>query len=257
MKHIKYIVLAAVSGLMLAGCKKGLTTYLETESTAGKANLKIVHASAYTTNYSVRLKVNDAIVSGVITYSTPFPGGGLNTGGASSPWYLALTPGNQKISIYVPKVGVANDSIPLFTGTISADMNKYYSAYLADTLTRTQLVLVEDNLTTPARNTSRFRFVNLMPNQAALDLYWGQTKVASSIAYASSSPEFTLTARDTAHFYIRTAGAAATSSAIAFYPTTATTSMQIPTQRVMTVYSRGYSGATGNRAPNVSLSYNK
>lgn len=256
MKLFQSIILAGGLAAVLAGCDKEIVTQLDTESNFGKGNLKIIHASAYAVNYSAKLKVNDVWVSGIITNTTPFPGGGLNTGGSSSPWYLALNPGVNKITLSVPKVGTGVDSIPLYSGSVGLEHDKYYSAYLTDTSVKTQLVFITENKELPADGVSRFKFINLMPNQPSLDLYWGTNKVASDIKYTTASPDFTLPRGDTAHWYIRPAGALPTTAPIAFYPTALPTSQAIPNQRLLTVFARGYSGSTGNRAPNVSLLYN-
>jgi hypothetical protein len=259
MKPIASITAIAFASLLVWSCKKNIVSYLETTSTDGQASIKIVHASPYTTNYPVVIKVNDIRVSNNITNATPFPGGGLNTGGASSPWYLSMKPGKNQVSLSVPKVGTSIDSIALFTTNINVEANKYYSAYITDTAANTKLVLVPENMTTPTGNTTRFKFVNLIPNVPALDLYWGTNKVASNIAYTGVSPEFTLNRGDTARWYVRTAGAAPTAAPVAFYPVTTGTSVSapltVPYQRVMTVFARGYSGGTSNRAPAVSLLY--
>src|SRR5687768_2818910 len=96
-------------GLLFLGgiiaCKKEQIEMYPLKETSSQANVKIVHASAYTTNYSVQLKVNNARISNAFSYSTPFPGGGLNTGGSNMPWYLALAPGTLNISMSVPKAG--------------------------------------------------------------------------------------------------------------------------------------------------------
>lgn len=260
-KSIQSILLSAVSlGLLVTGCKReDVVSEMNGLSTAGKANVKIIHASAYNTNYSVHLKVNGVKVSNNITNATPFPGGGLNTGGGSSPWYLGLTPGTTTISLAVPKVGSENDSISLYTGSTYLNPDRYYSIYLTDTSVKTQLVTVNDNITAPTNNTTRYKFINLMPNQIAMDLYWGTTKVASDIAYTTVSPDFSLNKGDTGRWYIRPAGAAPTSTAISIYPAITPTfaaPLVVPYNRVMTVFSRGFKGSTGNRAPNVSLLYN-
>ncbi|HEX8462301.1 MAG TPA: DUF4397 domain-containing protein, partial [Segetibacter sp.] len=232
-----------------------IVTNLEVTPVTGKANLKIIHASPYTINYSAQLKVNDVRVSNNIINATPFPGGGLNTQGSNMPWYLALTPGSTKISLSVPKAGTIVDSIPLYTGTINIESNKYYSAYLTDTGTNTQTVLVTENLTPVASGVSRFKFVNLIPNQTALDLYFGTEKVASNVAYKATSPEFTILRSTSSQFSIRAAGAASTATALTIYPT-GTTNLVIPNMRIMTVFARGYSAGTANRAPAISLLYN-
>jgi hypothetical protein len=229
-------------------------------STDGKAHVKIVHASAYATNYSAHLRVNGTKVSNNIVNATPFPGGGQNTSGASSPWYLALTPGNTAITLSVPKAGVnANvDSFSLYTGSANFAADRYYSAYLTDTAANTQLVVVEDNLILPPKGFSRFKFVNLMPNQLSMDLYKNDVKVASDIVYKQVSPDFLLAKGDTVRWFIRPAGAAPTSAPIAQYPNNYPTgALTVGQQRVMTVFSRGYKGVTtGNRLPAVSTLFN-
>ena len=254
MKLYQIIIIAGAVALSLSGCQKKAASNFDVDYVIGNANLKIVHVSAYTTNYSTQLKVNTVRVSNVITYNTPFPGGGLGTNGSNMPWYLSVHPGPTFINLTVPKVGTDVDSIQLTTKVVDVEANSYYTAFLTDTAANTQVVLVKENTTAPENGTSRYKFVNLMPNQPFLDLYFGTTKVASNIPYKGTSPEFVLNAKTFGVWAIRTAGAAPTSTAIAIYPTTG--SNTIPNQRVMTVYSRGYSGATANRAPGLSLIFN-
>jgi hypothetical protein len=258
MKSILYI---ASLGLLMIGCKReDIASRMEGLGTEGKANVKIIHASAYATNYSAHLRINGVKVSGAIANATPFPGGGLNTAGASQPWYLAITPGNTVITLSVSKAGagVGLDSFSLYTGGAYFGADRYYSAYLTDTAANTQLVILEDNLTLPPDGFSRFKFVNLMPNQLAMDLYQNNVLRASNIIYKETSPDFLLAKGDTARWFIRPAGAAPTSAPIAQYPANWPVAAQtISNQRVMTIFSRGYKGiTTGNRLPNVSLLYN-
>lgn len=255
MKSLKYLFLLGFAVAALQSCKKYEIVPLPVTSVSGMANVKLVHASAYPTNIPVQFKVNGARVSNAITYSTPFPGGGLNTGGSSLPYYLSLNPGTNKIEMTFPRTGTNIDSVALFAGDIMVEADKHYTAYLADTFSKTQLVLVTDNTTVPAAGTSRYKFVHLMPNVPAADLYFGSTLVASNIAYKGVSAEFTLPTNTVDRWYVRAAGAAPTATPIASYPTTPTT-QTIPNQKILTVFSRGYNGGTGNRLPAISLLYN-
>jgi hypothetical protein len=257
MKLISSLFAITTGAILLFSCKKNgnFVTQLPVTLSTGLSNVKIVHASAYNTNYTVQLKVNDARVSNNITYSTPFPGGGLNTGGSNFPWYMNLTGGDNKITMSVPKAGTNVDSILLFNGNTYMQPDVYTTVYIYDTGANTQLAKKIENTTMPAYGTARFKFVNLIPNLPFADLYAGPNKVASNIAYSQFSPEFTLNMLDTVHWYIRPAGALPTSGAIAQYPTT-TIPQTIPNQRIFTVYSRGYVGTIGNRLPAISLLFN-
>ncbi len=257
MKSIQSLFLIAAVGLLFTACEKDeVVTQLNVNYTGGKTNLKIVHASAYAVNYAVQLKINDVRVSNNISYSTPFPGGGLNTGGSNMPWYLSLTPGAQKISMSVAKAGTNTDSISLFSGTLTLAADKFYTVYLSDTSTKTMMLMFGENKTLPVDGTSRFKFLNMIPNLPFADLYYGTTKVASNIPYGSGGDEFTRSKNDTTHWYIRAGGALPTSAALAVYPAANAAPQTIPNQRIFTVYSRGYVGATGTRAPAISLTYN-
>lgn len=258
MKFIQSIFALGAASVLLASCnKKDVETYMNTTTVpgSGNANVKIVHASAFTTNYSVQLKLNGERVSNNITYSTPFPGGGLNTGGSNYPWYMSVPAGESRITLSVPKAGTNTDSIVLYTGYAYMQSELYYTVFISDTGNNARLTKNQETILMPIDGTCRFKFINLMPNLAAADLYAGVNKVASNIAYGSFSPEFTLNKNDTVHWYVRAAGALPTTAPVASYPTTSTP-QTIPNQRVFTVYSRGYAGATSNRAPAVSLTYN-
>ncbi|MEO8406098.1 MAG: DUF4397 domain-containing protein, partial [Chitinophagaceae bacterium] len=164
---------------------------------------------------------------------------------------------STRIGLTVPKAGTNIDSIPLFTGTVTLEPSKYYSAYLTDTAVKTKLVLVTDDISTPADNTSRYTFLNLMPNVPTMDLYFGPTKVASDVAYTMQSPSFLLNRGDTAHWYIRTGGSTTATPFIAVYPALNASPTTVPNKRVLTAFSRGYNTGTGTKLPNVSFLYNQ
>jgi hypothetical protein len=246
-----FIILASV--FVFLGCEKNTQRLIDTSVPEGKALIKINYAMPFAVNNSVQLKVNGTRVSSLLTYDTPFPGGGLNTGGGSYPDYLAVSPGSNVITISRPNVGTANDSILLFTGTVNLEANKNVTLHVTDTGANANIVMIADNINFIDSGFSRYTFVNLMPNVTALDLYYGTstTPVATNIPYKGKSPEFTLVAGSGGSWAIRPAGALPTSTALATYANT------IPNQRSMTVFSRGYSGAASPRNPAVSLIYNR
>lgn len=255
MKKFIIPIIAIIAAVGFMSCEKNIQRELELVSIEGKAFVKINYAMAFTVNSAAQLKINGNRVSTTLTFPYPFPGGGLNTGGSSNPDYLSVDPKQIDLIVSRPKVGTAEDSVVLFSRSFASNaifFGTNYTIHLTDTATNATGVVVTDNISLPDSGYSRFKFVNLLPNQTALDLYYGTAKVASNIAYKGTSPEFTIQVTGAAASWaIRPAGALATSTALATY------SMTVPNQRAFTVFSAGYSGATGNRAPRVSLIYNR
>ncbi len=141
----------------------------------------------------------------------------------------------------------------LFTAPLTLEGGKYYSAHITDTGANTKLLLLQDQLTQPDTGRSRHRFVNLMPNVPAIDLYYGPTKVADNVAYLSASPYFDVPRpASNLAWTIREAGTAATSAALATYTSTNTTL----DQRVYTSFALGYKGGTATRLPYISFYLN-
>jgi len=79
-----------------------------------------------------------------------------------------------------------------------------------------------------------------MPNVPAIDLYYDTIKVASNIAYLSSSNYFDIIRTPTSLAWtIREAGTLPTSTALATYTSANTTQ----NQRVYTAFASGYKGS--------------
>lgn len=255
MRRLLSISTLVLSLGMFTACEKetGFTATTEAVDPT-QAFLKINYVSAYAGNPSVQLKLNGVRVSNLITARTPFPGGGYNTGGGSTNDYLPLTPGAFPLSVSIPKRLTAIDSVVLFTAPLTLEGSKYYSAHITDTGANTKLLLLQDVLTQPDTGRSRHRFVNLMPNVPAIDLYYGSTKVAGNIAYLSASPYFDMVRpATTLAWSIREAGTAPTSTALATYTSVNTTL----NQRVYTSFAMGYKGGTAARLPYISFYLNK
>lgn len=261
MKKILTISTLLLSLGIFTGCDKETDVIAKFETpSSGQALLKINYVSPYTANPSVQLKLNDTRVSNLITARTPFPGGGYNTGGGSANDYLAVNPGAVPLSVSIPKRLTNTDSVVLFTTTLNLEAGKNYSAHITDTATNTKVLLLQDDLTQPDTGQTRFRFVNLMPNVPAVDLYYGSTKVASNIAYLTASPYITMPVPTTALAWtIREAGAAATTDPLATY-TSANTTLST---RVYTAFAVGYKGLATTapgyaaRRPYISFYINK
>lgn len=253
MRRLQYIcALLVVVGVLASGCKKEFELIATADNVpAGQSLLKINFASAYAANPSVQLKLNDVRVSPIITARFPFPGGGFNTGGGSQADYLTVNPGNATLSVTIPKKNTNTDSVELFKTSVSLDPDKAYSVHIADTAAKTKVLVTVEDRNRPDTGKTRFRFINLMPNVAALDLYYGTTKVASNVPYMGTSDYVTMSVPTTALAWsIREAGADPTTTALATYTSASTTQ----SQRVYTAFAMGYKGETSAaRKPYISF----
>ncbi|MDI9364447.1 MAG: hypothetical protein QM541_05820 [Flavobacterium sp.] len=229
-----------------------------------KGQLKIVIASAYTVDYATfMLKVNGQTVGSALQTRTPFPGGGYNTRGSNYALYLAVPKGDDTISLVIPKVGTSIDSILFYKTVVNIPDDTTRTLHITDTLVNatvnnTKSLLVKNYVNYIDTGYCRFRFVNLIPNVAAVDVYLNGTLMKANVPYLSSTDTFTVRTGVNAPNYasfatptwaVRTAGAVSTSTAIATYANAS----GLISQRVMTVFCMGYSGSTGTKLPYVSL----
>lgn len=253
------IMLLLVASL-LAGCDKR-NENIFSEYTIVDPNMSFVKVNynvAFYNNPLIQLKINGTRISGTnIQTRYPFPGGGLNTLGGSTGDYLPVPPGNIELSLTIPKRGTSIDSVNIYKTTMTTEVGKKYTVHVADSLVRKSLIVDEDT-SLPDSGIVRYRFVNLMPNIPAIDLYIGSQKVMSNVAFMSISDKFTLptsTSTTSTTWSIRAAGASPTSTAIATYNSAST----ILNQRVYTVFATGYNGypttGTDSRRPFVAFYY--
>ena len=241
MKNIILNFLAVTMIFVVSSCNKE-TDYKATQTfpTGNTAYLKVNYASLHASNPSVQIAINDVRVSGSIVGRTPFPGGGFNTGGASLPDYLAVNAGVNKLSIVGLNRGTQRDSVVMFFTNINLQAGKFYTAHVTDTAARTQALILEDILGFKD-TTSRYRFVNLMPNVPLVDLYYGTTLVSSAIPYLNSSAYFDLPAPAVAlPWSIRETGTPPTSTALAVLTEVRTSTRG----RMYTAFALGYRGQT-------------
>lgn len=222
----------------LASCDKNEIKYGDFDVVdASKALLKVNIVSPYRSNPQIYIGIDGQRVSNPITSRTPFPGGGYNTGGGSTADYMALTPGKHEFKIAIPNIGKDTDSIVLYTTEINLEAGKNQSLHVCDTGTNTTSFLLTDDVKMPDSGFVRYKFVHLMPNVAAIDLYYGTTKLATEIPYKGSF-EFTM-ARPTASA-AWTTKVAGTSTTLATYTSAST----YTNSRVYTAFASGYSGLT-------------
>lgn len=254
---LSYIISGAIGILLFYGCEKNtfrVSNYLDATE---QAQVKVNFFSMYRSLPAYHIKINDVRVSSSLSLSpnpTPFPGGGLNTGGGSTADYLSIAPGTPKVSIALPKAGTNDDSAQITSASPTLEAGKKYSLYFADTAANMISLLVIDTLARPDSGYAKYKFVNLMPDLPALDLYIGTTKVASNIPYKGVSPSFLVsTGSASTTWAIRTVGGTAN---LITYASAST----INNRRVYTVVARGYNSVTSTadiRSRKISLIFNE
>ena len=264
-----FIPVAAI--LLIYACKKsdGITNQpYAAYGTGTQGQLKINLAFAYTIDYAtILLKVNGNVVSNSLQTRTPFPGGGYNTRGQNFALYLSVPTGSNTVSVVLPKVGTSTDSVVLYSTTVTIPDSGPYTLHICDTLVNattnnTSNVLVRNVINDMDTGWCRFKFVNLIPNAPAVDLYLNGNLIKSNLAYLKATDTFSLrtgvnalgyTAGTSPSFAVRLAGAAPTSAALATY----TSANTLQSQMVLTVFCMGYAGSTGTRLPFLSFTMDK
>ena len=263
MTTIGKFICALAMIVSVAACTKN-----ELEITGGtvvgdaNAQAKIFFVSAYRANPAYQININDVRVSNLLgggtAAPTPFPGGGFNTGGSSTGDYIDISSGSLKVSFVIPKYKTNTDSVTLASSNVAFEAGKKYSLYVTDTAASTSFVMVEDSLVRTDSGFAKYKFVNLVPDGGAVDLYVGTVKVASNIAYKGVSPSFTLpTSNTSATWSIRATGTTTTIGGTGYAGTVGNT---IGNQRVYTVIARGYRSITTTSDPRyakISLIYNQ
>lgn len=268
--NLKYILPFFTMALVYA-CSKdaGVTNqpYSVYGINANQGQLKINLGFAYTINYNtLLLKINDSVVSNSLTTRTPFPGGGYNTNGSNFALYLGVKQGDNTVAVVIPKFGTNIDSVVLYKTTVTIPDNKAYTLHIADTMVNssvnnTKSILVNNIINDMDTGWCRFKFVNMIPNLSAVDLYLNGVKIKSAIPFMTATDTFSVRTGvyqpgytgATTTWAIRPAGALSTSTATASYAN----ANGLQSQKVMTIFSMGYSGLTGTRLPYVAFTLDK
>lgn len=257
----KFITTSAFFAIVLGfliSCTKNELRSSPFDIVSGAALVKFNYSCPYmASSQGVMIKINNTVYSSLITYSTPYPGGGLNTGGNSFADYLRVRSGIDTLSLIVPIPGTSIPDKILYTTTFDAKADKYQTLHITDTANNINSVMSYDYEKRPDSGYVIYRFVNLIPNSKGIDLYFDTAKnnrvlLASNIGYLQQSDTFRLVAGNSLPWAIQINGK---DSVLATY----STASSVANQRVFTVYARGYLGlkATDVRSNKISFVYNK
>lgn len=262
---MKKIIITISSIFFLLSCDKKADfnlSYLEADSST-YAFIKFINAYPYATpvfsgqtSASVQLSNNGEQFSAIpITLGSAFP---ASTDYAALRRNIAGYNMNVRLSLGTPPAAV-RDSL-LFT--INRPFaNKYYSLFFCDSINRPNTMLItEDDIRLPGGpNLYRVRFVNLIPNPPvstpAIDVYstLSNAVIFSGIRFKQATsfielPRNSIATTYTDTYQIRWAGTTTVIGSLA---------VQLNNQMSVTLFARGFVGATGTRAPGLSSYRNK
>lgn len=149
---------------LFIACEKNELRLTQYELPADKSFVRFVFLSPNTP--SVMIKVNGIKINGSNT-----PGnGGLFPSTSTNPDYAAVVP-DGAVRLSLPNTGTANDSVLIYTGSLSLTANKYYSVVLSDTGADRTLFAVEDKLgALPDSGFANIRFINGLGKSGPLSL---------------------------------------------------------------------------------------
>lgn len=242
MNRIFLIIAMLMVATWWAACEKNTYNVTEREEVVDRALVKIGYFVPAITNQPVQAKINGVRVSPTLPYNTPFPGGGLNTGGSNNSDFLVLAAGSNNVQLSIPKVGTQDDSIKVFEGTFNFT-TKRQTVFFTDSFPNIQGILVETEAAAPTDSGKvRIKFVNLIPNVAAVDFYRGTVKIKENIPYKGETEFFDVFAGSET-YRVREVGSGTDLG---------TGSINPAAGRIYTFVSRGWKGGAGTINPRVS-----
>lgn len=253
----KILLLLATVFLAFSGCKESIQDFGDLDFlTENDAIIKINMASVYPDDRYMYVKFNDERVTPLIRAREPYPGGGYNTRGDSRPDFLKVAAGTINVKVCIPhKKDNGQDSIVLNDQTLSVEGGKQYTIHITDTAANTKMFLAQESFVKPDSSFATYRFVNLMPNVEAIDLYYGaapstttppvqptqDSLIAKNIKFGEISEYFTIRRATTRSWKIRRAGAPATHETVLAFYTNASSTLD---KRSYVAYALGYAGFT-------------
>ncbi len=126
-----------------------------------------------------------AVAIDVAANSVNIPGA-TNIGFQKSSGYRAVTAGTGiNLGVSINAGGLIT---PLISSTVSMMANTNYSVFTGGIFTKPNMLVVQDDMTTPPAGFSKIRFVNLSSDTLNENFYIGSTKIDSNIGYASYTP---------------------------------------------------------------------
>lgn len=256
MKKIRSIIILLAAMVAVGSCEKNTYKQREVTYPEDQALVKVALFTAYNANSPMRVAFNGNFVTNEIVYATPFPGGGFNTAvAANTADYLVTKPGGTKVELFQMNVGLPKPATKILDTELSMEAGKRYTMFLTDTASKTTAWLINVDAPTPDSGFTRIIFANGIPNLPSMDVYKGAeeskaTLVAQAVKYKEAS-QYINVAAGVDSIFVRRAGEATTVRPFLRRGFT------FANQRIYTVATRGYDGATGTRIVHLTAIINQ
>ena len=219
-------MLVALFSLALLGCFDGDNPIIPHP---GAAHVLVAHASPDAPG--VDLLVDDDRVGTNLTFPN-------NTG------YLDVRPGTRNI-----KVNVTGTNTTVIEADLEFDGRKNYSIFAVDAVANIAPLVLEDNLSRPASGKAHVRFIHLSPDAPAVDITLTDGTVVFPNVIFKGSIDFTPLDAATYDLQVRLAG---TSTVVLELP-----GITLESQKIYTVFAKGFVSGTGAQALGAEIIVNK
>ena len=168
MKLKSNLVWLVLSMVFFASCIKSKDVYND-----NAAAIEVINASSGATSLDVALD-NNRLYANYFNF-----GNRIN--------YFRAYTGTRNFKVFNTNYG--NNATPIFTKDFVLEKNKYYSAFIVDTASKMDVVLLRDSTNAAGRDSVRIRFANMSPDAPGLDIYanGGNTPIITNISYKAAS----------------------------------------------------------------------
>lgn len=222
--YLAFLFAFSIVSFTLSGCSDDENDPV-TPPAAVKPKTTITHASPNAP--TVDLLANGATIASNVAYLGTLP-------------YTELNVGNNRI-----QVNVAGTTVSVIDATLPFDEGKNYSIFAIDSVLKISALRLEDDLTAPASGKTHVRFVHLSPNAPAVDVAVTGGPVLFSDYIFKEASSFTPINSGTYNLEVRLAG---TSTVVLSLP-----GVTLTNGKIITIYARGFVGATGTQALGASV----
>ena len=156
--------------VFFASCIKSKDVYNGSDNVAA---LEVINASSGATSLDVALD-NNRLYANYFNF-----GNRIN--------YFRAYTGTRNFKVF--HANDANNTAPIFSKDLVLGNGKYYSAFIVDTASKMDVVLLRDSTKAAGRDSVRIRFANMSPDAPALDIYanGGNTPIITNISYKAAS----------------------------------------------------------------------